>query len=342
MLSGPPWLKRLQERFLRFWRTDNPRMAVVRDVLVAGVIVGVLLLAIWIYAGQPISQAPVVSVESGSMMHGPFTSGDPRHPTQWNKPSFGRVGTIDPGDIVFVKRVRAVDEVEVAFGPDDRTGYGGPGDVVVFRPDGFAHKTRVIHRALLYVEMVPDGCTPNVDCVYRIPAVCSNPAFDEWSGGQNLDEYCEGSPNPIRLNLRREGVFLDLSDYPCSQGAGSACPPAFSGFITKGDNNLLADQASTISRTVRLDWIIGKARGEIPWFGLIKLAIYGNPTYNSNTDPTLGENWKFLNANAPWDVWTCLFLSLAVLIGAPMAIDYVSNARAKRRAPPESPPPPEP
>lgn len=316
-------------------------MAVLRDVLVAGAIVGVLLVAIWVYAGQPISQAPVVSVESGSMMHGPYTTGDSRHITQWNPPPFGRIGTIDPGDIVFVKRVRSVEQVEVAFGQGDRTGYGAPGDVIVFRPDGFTHKTRVIHRALLYVEADPEGCTPNVDCVYRIPAVCNNPGFDQWSGGQNLDEYCTGSSRPITLHLQRDGLFLDLDNFPCSPGAGAACSPAFSGFVTKGDNNLLADQASTISRTVRLDWIIGKARGEIPWFGLIKLAIYENPTYNSNTDPTLGRNWKILGATAPWDIWMCLFLSLAVLIGTPMAIDYVSNARAKRRAPPEPPPPPQ-
>lgn len=335
--SGRSRLDQFKDAARRFWHTDNSKVAVVRDVAVAGGIVLILLAAIWIYAGQPLSQAPVVSVESGSMMHGPFLSGRTSQPTPWNSPPFGRAGTIDPGDIVFVKRVRSADAVEVAFGKGGRDGYGGHGDVIVYQPNAEPGRIRIIHRAMLYVEaLLPggspavNGCTPNVDCVYRIPAVCDNPAIDAWNRGEDLEKYCAGSSDPIQLNLVRDGLFLRTTDsYPPCDAA--RCPTFFSSFLTKGDNNDGVDQAQMISGPVRLEWIIGKARGEIPWFGLIKLALYGNRNYQPHTDPTGGANWQLLAARAPWDIWVCLFISLAVLISIPMIIDYVSNLRAKRR-----------
>lgn len=328
---GPSRASRLKERFLKFWHTDNAKMAVLRDIAVAGGIVLILLAAIWIYAGQPLNQAPVVSVESGSMMHGPYLSGRLSNPTGWGKPGFGRIGTIDPGDIVFVKAVDSADDIESAFGAGRRGGYGGHGDVIVYQPNAEPQRTRIIHRAMLYVEAVPEGCTPNVDCVYRIPAVCNNPAFDEWNRGEDLEKYCSGSSDPIRLNLERDGLFLRTSDaYPCA--AGAPCPRFYSSFITKGDNNDGIDQMQGISGPVRIEWIIGKARGEIPWFGLIKLALYGNRNYQEQTDPTRGSNWSLLAAKAPWDIWLCLFLSLAILVSIPMLIDFVSNLREKRRS----------
>jgi signal peptidase I len=328
---------RFKERFLKFWHTDNPKMAVVRDVAVAAAIVGLLLAIIWIYSGQPLRQAPVVSVESGSMMHGPFGSGSSSSPTHYGNPSFGRIGTIDPGDIVFVKRVDGPEDVEVAFGAGGRGGYGGHGDVIVFMPNGEPGRTRVIHRAMLFVEAVPEGCQPGVDCTYRVPAFCDNPGLDEWAGRSNhgLGKYCEGSRDPLVLRLERDGLVLDIpaeAAFPCASG-GMTCPAFHSGFITKGDNNLAPDQQrqSGISQAVRIEWVIGKARGEIPWFGLIKLALYGNKSYNTGTDPTQGSNWKILAASAPWDIWLSLFLALAILVSIPMGIDVVTTRLSKRK-----------
>ena len=329
-----PWYIRLRDRFLKVWRTQNPRMAIVRDIAAAAVIVGVLLAAIWIYAGQPLSQAPVVSVESGSMMHGPFGGGEPSDVTSYGDPSFGRLGTIDPGDIVFVKRVRSASQVESAFGEGTREGYGGHGDVIVFMPNGSNSRTRVIHRAMLYVEVAEEGCMPRDaqnPCVFRIPEAC-NPEFSVWAGNANTDKYCTGTTDLINLSLNRDGLFVTLTDYPCwSRG----CERFTSSFVTKGDNNKFVDQdpGTGISGPVRLEWIIGKARGEVPWFGLIKLALYGNDSYGSGaSDPTMGSNWKLLNATAPWDIWLSLLISLGVLISIPMGLDFVGNLRAKRKA----------
>lgn len=342
-MAGSEAWKRFWGRLKGFWHTENPRMAVVRDIAVAGLIVLGLLGGIWIYSGQPLNQAPVVSVESGSMMHGPYLSGDESRRSGFGDPPFGRLGTIDPGDIVFVKDVDRVEDVEVAFGPGKRSGYGGHGDVIVFMPDGSSARTRIIHRAMLYVAVDPEGCVPP-DCTYRIPAACG-PDFVRFAGGdESVRKYCQGSRDPPRMSLRRDGLSLEIPPtWPCSSGP---CPSLYSGFITKGDNNGNMDQAAEggmrISRPVRLDWIVGKARGEVPWFGLIKLALYGNckppGSYDMGTDPTRGDNWVVIRGCAPWDIWVSLFLSLGVLVSIPIVIDLVgSRLRARRRAPPSAP-----
>jgi hypothetical protein len=81
-----------------------------------------------------------------------------------------------------------------------------------------------------------------------------------------------------------------------------------------------------------MDWIVGKARGEIPWFGLIKLAIYGNrDTYHETSDPTTRSNWGILNSLAPSDIWICLFVSIAVLITIPVGVDFLRDRLRKHR-----------
>ena len=69
------------------------------------------------------------------------------------------------------------------------------------------------------------------------------------------------------------------------------------------------------SGTVKPEWIIGKARGEIPWFGLIKLVFFGD---NIQGEP----GWvKIGKAAAPKDEWICLGISLFILIGIPTIWD---------------------
>lgn len=277
------------------------------------------------------------------MMHGPGLSGNSGTRTGWDDPPFARIGTIDPGDIVFVKDIDAAEDIEPAFGAGDRHGYGGAGDVLVYRPNGRGDVTAIIHRAMLYVEAVPEACEPQVDCVFRIPSTCDNPSFADWAEEPDFEKYCLGSPDLITLHLRRDGLFLNLDRFPCNFVGG--CPRFSSGFVTKGDNNLGDDQQSSgISRTVQVPWIIGKARGEVPWFGLIKLAIYGNPNYRTDTDPTEGANWKILRARAPWDIWTGLFLALGALVSVPVVVDAGGNFLARRRERPPGPgrPPPKP
>ena len=83
-------LTKFKLKFMKFWRSENSKISLIRDVLVAFFLVFIILLALWIYTGQWFG-APMVAIESGSMMH-------PDEP-------FGRVGTIDAGDMVFLVKV---------------------------------------------------------------------------------------------------------------------------------------------------------------------------------------------------------------------------------------------
>lgn len=355
-----PWYIRVKGGFLKFWRSKNPRVAAVRDIAVAGGIVLLLLASIWVYTGQPFpSQAPLVVVESGSMMHGRCPSGEQRNcdsAISAKDPSGGRVGTIDPGDLVLVKDVDGYGDVETAFGGGDRSGYGGHGDVIVYKKEeryGAAPSsgTPIIHRAMLLIE-VADGCQPlHADparaCVFRIPETCNVQLFATFvEEGPNWQEYCAGSSAPIRLRLHRGDLHLELQAFPCE---GGSCPNEFhSGFITKGDNNLGFDQSRSSQPItccpVDLAHVVGKARGEIPWFGLIKLALYGNANYACGkdqpcSDPTMGPQWRVLNAVAPRDLWIGLFIAVALLIAIPIGVDLLVHEVRKRRGKSGSKPP---
>ena len=106
--------------------------------------------------------------------------------------------------------------------------------------------------------------------------------------------------------------------------------PDHSGFITKGDNNPECDQAGGLSSPVKITWIIGKARGELPWFGLIKLIFPPG-----NTEGQWGYNGpdavKIGYAVAPKDEWICLGISLLVIIVLPSSFDIYNFIKRWRK-----------
>lgn len=339
--------------WLRFWRSPDRRVVVVRDLVVAGGLVALLLGGLWVYTGQPFpDRAPLVVVESGSMMHGPYgpcLEGDAC--SRFGSPAFGRVGTIDPGDLILVKRVGGLEDVETAFGSGGRSGYGGHGDVVVYQPErtlSARPATPIIHRAMLLVRVEPDGCIPGGGerpCRFVVPETC-DPDFGRWVRGDGANgtwrDYCAGSARPISLELERDGLFLKLIRYPC--GVGGGCPNALaSGLLTKGDNNDDLDQGGPVTCCpVSAESLIGEARGELPWFGLIKLSIQGNPGYGCRgglgcRDPTRDTQWTFLGATAPWDIWVSLVLAVGLIIALPVGIDY-ARAYWRRRSRPSMAP----
>lgn len=242
-------------------------LLLIRDVLISVGIVGIILAALWGYTGQ-FPHSPMVVVTSGSMMHD-------------NAP-FGRIGTIDPGDLVLVKKIRGKDDV-ITRGPSDnpttkhRT-YGDYGDVIIYYPMGNKDRVPIIHRAICWVEKNPNGT-------------------------YTVEEY--GIYNAPSITIPE----LHLSNYK----------PKNSGFITKGDNNEYPDQipnGGICEQPVKPEWIIGKARGELPWFGLIKLMIFGNGMGYTGEDAV-----KIGKAVAPKDEWICLGISLLILIGVPTGWD---------------------
>ncbi|HUR69512.1 MAG TPA: S26 family signal peptidase [Candidatus Thermoplasmatota archaeon] len=276
-----------------------------RDALVlVGVFAG-LLLGLYLLLG---TWPPAVIVESGSMMHAD------------DEVSYGRFGTIDPGDLVLVKKVGSVDDVTTLVeGGRDR--YGKPGDVIVYHkgidPDG----TPIIHRAVAYIEVVADG----YDVRWSDEGACEGGATKTQRDGH---AWCHYGP---------EGVYIPSVPVRGVTPTSPYRAPA-SGFMTKGDNpvtNRQTDQESRLSQNatrvavpVPLEWIEGKGRAEVPWLGLIKLSLAGK---RNEANPPAA--WvKVGSAYAPKDLWVMLGVTLFLVVGVPLLYDGY-RAMQKRRGP---------
>lgn len=280
--------RELLDDLRRLWTSDDPKVAVPRDV---GISVGLILLvlaSLWGYTGQPFpGSSPMVVVESGSMMH-------PEAP-------YGRVGTIDPGDLVLVKDTDTRQVLDTAYDPGgERTGYGGHGEVIVFRPHGRLDRTPIIHRAMTWVDAIPTGETTD--------------------DGQEVFRYDYYDARG-RFQAAQESVELPEIGI-------SGFRPDESGYVTRGDNpatNRVADQVSLVKdELIRPDWIIGTARGEIPWLGLVKLGIAGNDR------PSNTEGWCQVGAAwSPCDTWVMLGTTAGVMVAVPLTLDMVTRLRRR-------------
>lgn len=224
---------------------------------------------------------------------------------------YGRYGTIDPGDLVLVKQVSSASDVMTLLDGGKGT-YGNHGDVLVYFPVNNRGLTPVIHRAIAYIDVPGDG-------TYRV----------RWDPNSGCVGSAQKDPNDAHWCVYGAGgIVIPGIVLP----GGGSYKPTRSGFITKGDNpatNPATDQAAGISRSQEptpLAWIEGKARAELPWIGLIKLALAGRP--NQDNPPVA---WTHVgSAYAPRDLWVCLLVSLVVLVGGPFAWDLVKNQRKKK------------
>lgn len=286
---------RVRHAWRRFRRgTERYRLLtdVVGAVLLVAVVVGTLAAAtggVW---------PPVVVVESGSMMH------------PYSETSYGRIGTIDVGDLVFLRAVDGREDV-TTWAEGGELHYGRPGDVIAFWPSGDRNATLIIHRAIAYVEVTRDPDNVH-DVRYRLHWI--DGAVREW-GPRGI--YFP----PLGFDESSPAIFTPAQGYK----------PPYSGFITKGDNafsNPAVDQALGISYLVDESWIEAKVYGEVPWVGLGKLALQSGQTNPHNEL----ERWKRLgNAFAPLELWMMFFLTLAVLILVPLTIDTIRAWRRLKR-----------
>ncbi len=250
-----------------------------RDITIAITIVAVILAALWAYTGQ-YPNTPMVVVTSQSMMH--------------QHEPFGRIGTIDPGDLVLVKKVTSRADIQTrgnSSSPATKLKtYGDYGDVIIYYPMGDKRKTPIIHRAICWIEK--NG--------------------DKYS----VEEYNIHDANAVTI------PELHIYNYR----------PEHSGFITKGDNNEYPDEmpnGGICEQPVEMSWIVGKARGEIPWFGLIKLIFPPGNIHEPGGPGYTGKDAVVIwNAVAPADEWICLGLSLFVIIVLPSSKDiYISSKK---------------
>lgn len=286
------------------------RSSTLRDTLTLLAAFALLLTGLFAYTG---TWPPAVIVESSSMMH---LDDEVTYGRSWL--TFGPA-TIDPGDLVLVKSVDSAEGVRTLVeGGKER--YGSPGDVVVYFPRDQREATPIIHRAVAYVEVTGTGDATE----YRM----------RW----DPDAPCEGgaTKDGAWCVYGSEGVYVP--SVPIQRlGSTPSNPqpykPEHSGFLTKGDNpvtNRQIDQVSGLSPTVKLEWIEGKGRAEIPWLGLIKLSLAGRP--NERNPP---DEWtKIGSAYAPTDLWIMLGLTLFILVGVPLLYDGYKAFRHRQQGTP--------
>ncbi|MFO8077993.1 MAG: S26 family signal peptidase, partial [Thermoplasmatota archaeon] len=136
----------LKKSLIKFWRTDDEKISFIRDILVAIFVVLIILMLLWGYTGQWLA-APMVAIESGSMMH-------------LDEP-FGRIGTIDAGDMVLLVDVDSKADIVTKGAEENKSdgyiSYGDYGDVIIYRKYGRTDDDQIIHRAICWIEVNNDG-----------------------------------------------------------------------------------------------------------------------------------------------------------------------------------------
>jgi signal peptidase len=223
-------------------------LLMVRDL--GGAVVAVLLIIglMTAYAGV---WPPMVVIESGSMMHQPDASS---------------VGVIDTGDLTLVKSVGDASSV-ITYMQGQKTGYrtyGNFGDVIIYAKNCDRSLTPIIHRAITRVVLNASGNT------FDFPELEPS-QYDRAAGDSvviTVRSYHVNGPEG-----RDVQVTVNIRDIMATMPFG-----LHGGFLTKGDNNGGIDQLSlpyapghpNVS-PVQPECVVGVARGELPWFGVLKL-----------------------------------------------------------------------
>jgi|GEM_PF-333622 signal peptidase I len=256
-----------------FWRA---RDSLYFGPLVALAIVILLIVCMFAYTQN---WPPVYVVESMSMQHG----------------SSDVLGVINTGDLVLAQKVsNSSIQPYVVAQRNGYSTYGEFGDVLLYYPDG-AVGTPVIHRAIVYLQWVPSvrGYTAyglaGLPCGNAPDAVYSTPGTNGSQGANCVTDDLTGTLDLFHVGWADVNVSIQLQ--PAYLGAHS-------GYVTMGDNNFNAayggeyDQSAEfqLSELVEPAWVIGVARGMIPWVGALKLWIEGSSTAGE----VPAQSWQFL------------------------------------------------
>ena len=255
-----------------YWRA---RDSLWFEPLVALAIIVVLLVSLFAYTSN---WPPVYVVESNSMQHG---AGD-------------HLGVLNAGDVVLAQKTdqAGITPYFSALHNGGPSTYGELGDVVLYYPNGATSATPVIHRALVFLQYDPQGTgSYNATQLQGLP--CGNTAgADYYTPGTTGGCGTVGLTGTLILDhVGWKDVTITVDIHNCLTDLGG-----HSGFLTLGDNNSYADQVPSntclagtpISTLVEPGWIIGVARGLLPWFGSIKLFLDGN----SQLVPS--ASWEYL------------------------------------------------
>lgn len=276
------------------------RLSVLKGLVAIGIVIVLIFVALFAYSGL---WPPIVVVESSSMQHSDSQSS---------------IGTIDTGDIVIVQKVRGSQDVVTyleAVANGHRT-YGEYGDVVTYLKYGQNGTTPIIHRAICEVIYNETGLG------FDIPSLASLPD-EQWKvqgGSGNTFWNLKGTVEIYDIGYLQVTLRLNLSSMLSYFTFWDLQPHG--GLITMGDHNVQSDgatllgyydQLSICREPIKDEWLVGKARGELPWFGLVKLWATGG-----------------LSQHVPQNSVTNLVITMVLVIGLPIALD-VSNVVLKRR-----------
>ncbi len=271
-----------------YWRA---RDSLFFEPLVALAVVAVLLVSLYAYTSN---WPPVYAVESNSMQHG---SGD-------------HLGYLNAGDIVLAEKIPTSQIVPYVVGVGRGfSTYGEPGDVLLYYPNGQTSTTPIIHRAIVYLAWDPTGEAYNATELGSLPCSDAGTSTSYWvtgAGNNCADTDLAMATATIHLyDIGQQSLDLDIP--LSSAGLGE-----HSGFVTLGDNNSYIDQsvsssgAARISTLVEPGWIIGVARGMIPWFGALKLAFDGEGGFVPS------QSWEFLGLTVAAVIFLAIGIHLAL------------------------------
>lgn len=196
-----------------------------------------------------------------------------------------QLGAIDTGDMVLVRDKSKTSIVSYLEGRS--TGYstfGDYGNVIIYgRGD---NRNPVIHRVLMYIEIVPDGWNKAVK-VYCLDKYLNDAGVPMWScsTGSTDPNSLSGTLTLFNMGYNSKDVVIDLDSIISNNTVGTA------GYITKGDNNDDVDQP-LISPLVTYGMIESVPVAEIPWLGCVKLMADGKASIVDknvpNSLPSLG------------------------------------------------------
>jgi len=269
-LEAPParrgFLRREQHPV--YWRA---RDSLYFEPLVAVAIIVVLLVSLYAYTQN---WPPVYVVESGSMQHG----------------SADVLGVINTGDLVLAQKIPSDQITSYVVGlHSGYSTYGELGDVLLYRADGQG-STPIIHRAILYLQW--DPATSSYNATELSGLKCGNESGAIYNATSPRGA-CGTTGLTGTLYLYHIGWRSATVPIPLGELDGK------SGYLTMGDNNLEPsgcttncigepDQTTGLSELVQPGWILGVARGMIPWVGAVKLLLEGN----AGSVPI--QSWQFL------------------------------------------------
>ena len=273
-----------------FHRTKRPVFYRARDAwwfepLIALMIIVVLLAGLFAYTQN---WPPMYVVESESMQHG----------------TNDQVGLINTGDLVLAQQVPTSSIVPYVIGM--QTGfstYGEYGDVLLYHPDGNAGPAPIIHRAITFLTYEPNGTFSDPELNGLPCGHATNRVFLTSTPTGCGTTGLRGTLELFGIGWQSVSVNVSLSDVG-----------QHSGFVTMGDNNIdpgtsTGDEDQPgLSELVEPGWIVGVARGMVPWVGAVKLLLSGTA---SEVPP---QSWQFLG------------LSIVALFAIGFAVHYALRA----------------